>query len=735
MTNEEKLKILIEAHNRAQNAFDEVNAQVDRTEKRFSGMSDRLEKVGSKMKDVGGKMTVGVTLPILAGAGMAVKAFSDLNETINKIDVSFGASASVVKQWSENSITSMGLAQQSALDAAALFGDMGTGMGQNQEEASKMSMALTQLGADMASFKNVSFERAQTALAGIYTGETEALKSLGVVMTDANLEQFAMEKGIKKQIKDMTQAEKVQLRYNYVMEKTKNAQGDFARTSDGLANKTRMSGERMKELSAQIGEKLAPFMNKLLETGNKVLDFFNRLSSSQQNAILIIIAVVAAIGPLLLVIGNLITVVKGLAAAFSFLAANPIILAITAIILVIAGLAYLIIKNWDTIKSFFIGLWNTVKSAFDSFVKWVVGVFGPVIDGIKKAWEGVVGFFVGLWEGIKGVFNAIVGFFQKWGLTILAVIFWPFSLAVGLIIANWETIKGFFAGVWAFIVAVFTPVISFFSAMFSGAWNIIKSIWSGVVAYFTFIWNGIVAVFSAVIGFYSRIFTTAWNIIKGVWSVVSGWFASVWQGIVNVFSPVVNFFSRVFSSAWQAIRNVFSAVGGFFRGVWNSIVSIFSNVGTSVGNAIGSAFKNVVRSVLSGAVNIINGVIGAINGAIGTINKIPGVNIPKMGTLSVPRFYTGVRNFGGGLATVGDVRGQGGEIVSLPRGTDVFSNRESRNILRSLADGNVGGGKSQTVNIGTIVLDSAEAVREMFNQLDRDNLLVGRGLTAERGGF
>jgi phage-related protein len=728
MTDEAKLKILIEAQNRAKGAFDEANGQLEKTQSRFDGINEKLDRIGGKMKNVGGKMTVGVTLPVLAGAGLSVKAFSDLQETINKVDVSFGNSSGTVKTWAQDSIKSMGLARQSALDAAALFGDMGTGMGQTQQEASKMSMGLTQLGADMASFKNVSFERAQTALAGVYTGETEALKGLGIVMTQTNLEEFARAKGINKSMKEMTQAELVQLRYNYVMDKTKNAQGDFARTSDGLANKTRMSGERMKELSAQIGEKLAPFMNKLLETGNKVLDFFNRLSSSQQNAILIIIAVVAAIGPLLLVIGNLITVVKGLAAAFSFLAANPIILAITAIILVIAGLAYLIIKNWDTIKAFFIGLWNTVKSAFDSFVKWVVGVFGPVIDGIKKAWEGVVNFFVGLWEGIKGVFNAIVGFFQKWGLTILAVIFWPFSLAVGLIIANWETIKGFFAGVWAFIVAVFTPVISFFSAMFSGAWNIIKSIWSGVVAYFTFIWNGIVAVFSAVIGFYSRIFTTAWNIIKGVWSVVSGWFASVWQGIVNVFSPVVNFFSRVFSSAWQAIRNVFSAVGGFFRGVWNSIVSIFSNVGTSVGNAIGSAFKNVVRSVLSGAVNIINGVIGAINGAIGTINKIPGVNIPKMGTLSVPSFYTGVRNFGGGLATVGDVRGQGGELVSLPRGTDVYSNRETKRILGALADGEGIGGGMTFNNYGTIVNETPEASQAFWDRFNRVSELATQGV-------
>jgi hypothetical protein len=172
--------ILIEAHNKAKQAFDEVNRHVDDAEKKFSSLSDRLDKMGSKMKDVGGKMTVGLTLPIVAAAGVSIKAFSDLQETINKVDVSFGNQSTAVKEWAKTSIKSMGLAQQSALDATALFGDMGTGMGQTQEQAAKMSMGLTQLGADMSSFKNVSFERAQTALAGIYTGETEALKGLGI---------------------------------------------------------------------------------------------------------------------------------------------------------------------------------------------------------------------------------------------------------------------------------------------------------------------------------------------------------------------------------------------------------------------------------------------------------------------------------------------------------------------------------------------------------------------------
>lgn len=728
MTDEQKLKILIEAQNKSRAAFDEANKQLERTEKKFDGFNEKLGKIGDGMKRVGEKMTTRLTLPIVAGAGLAIKAASDLNETINKVDVSFGSSSDAVKKWSETSIKSMGLAQQSALDAAALFGDMGTGMGQNQKEASKMSMSLTQLGADMASFKNVSFERAQTALAGIYTGETEALKSLGIVMTQTNLEEFAASKGIKTKIQDMKQAELVQLRYQYVMEKTANAQGDFARTSSGAANQTRMTGERTKQLAADIGTKLMPIYMKLLEVGNKVLDWFNKLSDGQKTAILIAAGVVAAMGPVLMILGNLITVIRGVAAAFTFLAANPIILVITLIALAIAAAAFLIWKNWDKISAFFVDLWKKVQQAFDSFIKWVVGIFKPVVETIIKVWDAITGFFVGLWNGIKAVFTAIVDFFKKWGITILAVIFLPFSIAIGLIITFWEPIKAFFKGVWDFIVAVFTPVVQFFQWYFGTAFAIVKAIWNAAVAFFSAVWNGIVAIFSAVVGFYARVFGTAWNIIVSIWSAVTGFFGRVWAGIVQIFSPVVNWFANVFSRAYNTITGIFSRIGGFFAGVWNSIVSKFSSVGTAVGDAISGAFRGAVRGVLSGAVGIINGFIDAINAVTGTINKIPGVNIGKIGRLGVPNFYTGVKNFEGGMAVVGDVRGMGGELVSLPRGSDVYNNKETRNILSALANGEGLGGGLTFNNYGSITNETPEASKAFWDRFNRLSELAAQGV-------
>lgn len=264
-------------------------------------------KIASKMNNIGKGLTVGVTMPII-GAGVAsVKMASDVNETMNKIDVVFGKNSESIKAWADTSITSMGLAGQSALDSAALFGDMGTSMGLSTDMAAGMAVTLTQLSSDLASFKNIRQDVATTALNGIYSGETESLKQLGVVMTVANLEQYAMEQGIKKVYGEMTQAEKVQLRYAYVIDATSKSQGDFANTSDGTANQMRMVLENAKQLGASIGQDLLPEVNKMLVSINGVTQKLSEMNPASRKAVIGFALVAASIGPLLMTTSKLIT--------------------------------------------------------------------------------------------------------------------------------------------------------------------------------------------------------------------------------------------------------------------------------------------------------------------------------------------------------------------------------------------------------------------------------------------
>lgn len=210
------------------------------------------------------QLTLGVTTPILAAGTASFKFASDLNENLNKTEVAFKENASSVIDWSKTTLKQYGLAQSTALEMAATWGDMGTSMEIPLDSATEMSQTLVELAADLASFKNISIERTQTALNAVYTGETESLKELGVVMTEANLEAYAMAKGMEKSYSEMSQAEKVTLRYQYVLDKTKNSQGDFARTSDSAANQMRIAQESAKELAAEFGQKLLPAGTKLL---------------------------------------------------------------------------------------------------------------------------------------------------------------------------------------------------------------------------------------------------------------------------------------------------------------------------------------------------------------------------------------------------------------------------------------------------------------------------------------
>lgn len=311
------------------NAADSAAQSVESASKR-AGMS--IQDVSKKLTEIGGSMTLKVTAPIVAAFTASVKGASDLNETVSKTGEVFKEQSDQVMDWSEGSIESMGLAQGTALDMASTFGDMGTSMGQTRAEASEMSTSLVQLAADMASFKNISTDRAAAALTAIYTGETEALKSLGIVMTQANLEAYALSQGITTQISAMSQAEQVQLRYRFVMAQTANAQGDFVRTGGSLANQSRKLVQSIKQLGESFGKLLLPAVTSVVTVIQGAVQWLTEDDSGLKQVILTIAGVVAAIGPLLLVGGKIIKMITGIKAALAALSLNPVVLAVMGVV-------------------------------------------------------------------------------------------------------------------------------------------------------------------------------------------------------------------------------------------------------------------------------------------------------------------------------------------------------------------------------------------------------------------
>lgn len=358
----------------------------------LDALGKKFQNVGSKMTSTGRTMSTYVTPALTAGFGLAIKEASDFEENLNKVDVAFGTSSKEVKQWADSATKNFGLSKNAALEMTSQFGDMGTSMGLSQKAASQMSMSLAGLAGDLASFKNIGVDEAMTALNGVFTGETESLKTLGIVMTETNLKQFADDCGLV--YEEMTQAEKVQLRYNYVMAQTKNAQGDYARTSDGTANSIRTLTQSLSNLAIAFGELVLPIITPVIQGLTKVIEKITKLPKPIKGAILIIGGVLAVAGPLLIfmgslasAIGALIPLVGGLSVASLPITGTMLLIAAAIAAVVAAGV--LLYKNWDTVKQKANQLKNHFKSLGEKLTK-------PFRDA---------------WTKIKGVVNKIKGLF------------------------------------------------------------------------------------------------------------------------------------------------------------------------------------------------------------------------------------------------------------------------------------------------------------------------------------
>lgn len=201
----------------------------------------------------------------------AVEAASDLAEVQNVVDVAFGDMSYKMEEFANSAIEMYGISKLAAKKTGSTFMAMAKGMGLASDVASDMSIELTALSADMASFYNVSQDVASTALKSVFTGETETLKQYGIVMTETNLQEFAATQGIYKKISAMTQSEKVMLRYQYVAQQTALAQGDFARTSDSWANQTRILAERWREFMGLVGTGLTQVLAPLVQMLNRIV--------------------------------------------------------------------------------------------------------------------------------------------------------------------------------------------------------------------------------------------------------------------------------------------------------------------------------------------------------------------------------------------------------------------------------------------------------------------------------
>lgn len=327
----------------------------------------KLDKWGKSLRDVGTKMTAGITLPVV-GAGVAIVNWAaDLDESINKTEVLFGKNSDAVIKWSESSAKSMGMSQQATLDYSSAFAGMLKNVASGPDQLQEMSQGFTQLTADFASFHNLNPEEAFTVIASAIAGETEAIRRYGVDVSAAATEQKALEMGLASTTSELTEQDKALARTQLIMEQTTDAQGDFARTSDSTSNKLKIFRARLQDVGATFGRLILPYLNKALDAVEKFMSWLEKLNDTTKTWIIVLTAVAAAMGPILVAIGMILPGLSAMLAVFGFLM-SPIGLIVVAIAALAAGLIYAY-KHSETFR-------NVVNS-----------LLGPLGDAIGKLGE------------------------------------------------------------------------------------------------------------------------------------------------------------------------------------------------------------------------------------------------------------------------------------------------------------------------------------------------------------
>lgn len=535
--------------------------------KNIDSLGAKLDNLGARARAIGGTLTTRVTAPIVAGFAGAVWAASDLNETMNKTNVVFGDSADAVIAWSKDSATALGLSQNEALGYASTFGNIFTSLDMTASEAADLSQSVVQLGTDLGSFNNVPTGEALDALRAGLLGEYEPLKRFGIVLTEAEVNAYALSKGLVDANGQVTEAGKVQARQELIAQKAANAQGDFAETSGSLANQMKILKARIANAAASIGQILLPYVTRLVGFIVRLVERFNNLSSRMKTIIVIVLAVAASIGPLLIAFGSLAgaiamiiklgpqikTFAKTVRAAFSS-ALGPMLLIIAvlaAIYLIwkydLFGIKTKITKWFDAFKAPGGGL-DKLKERFEKLKDAARALALKALPYVGKALQWMKKTLLDLWQRAQPV----LGWLKQTAQQAMAGIAVAVDYARGYIHDNLGSLIAAFDGFKTYITEIGKAIAAIFRGDFAEAGTHLQNAFLGALQFFqnlgTFLWPLVQA---AIDGIWTVIQTTDW---KGLGLEILSWIGVAVDAIGDLAKLLQPYASDLLGGFWNFIR-------------------------------------------------------------------------------------------------------------------------------------------------------------------------------------
>ncbi len=627
----------------------DFDKSMDNMKKKTQGVGQNLQNMGKNIGRTGKTMTKWVTGPIAGAAGgllaMGVKMGNTADEILD-LESATGMSAEAIQEW-------RAVADRAGVstDAVAKASEMLTkSMSRGAEGSADMRIAMDELGLSMDEVREMSpDERMETLITSLQGVEDAGERAeLGNRLLRNGYQELAP-------ILDMTEDE-MQGVIDGAHESGRVMGRDALENADNFRQGLdELKGEFMglfntvmadimpmltDDLIPAIKENVIPLIRDFGEMVGRLIEWFANLDPRWQKMILGAIGLAAALGPILMVlgpiisaVGSLITFLPMLGKAFALLT-GPIGLIIAAIAAAVA-IGWYLYNNWEEVSEYAIELWESIKEFFielwDSLKEWFFELLEGIAEFFRETWDSLKEWFFELLEGIAEFFRD-----------------------------TWESIKEFFIELWDSLKEWFFELLEGIAEFFRDTWESIKE-------FFEEWWNAY------------------WEFWKGIWTGLRDWFSELWG---NIRDNTIDFVQ----SMREGIEDAFRAVIDWARERWNAFKEFMGDVWEGISGLVKGGVNGVlasVESMINGAISMINSFIRTINRRIRGLNRVPGVNIPTIGTLSkvsLPRLARGGLIGEEGWAMVGE---RGPEAVRLPEGAQVYPNSQTERMGKSVTIENI----------------------------------------------
>lgn len=417
----------------------DIMANTRQFQRNMTEVQKTMQKVGQKMQDIGKKMTVAITLPILAVGTAALKSAMDLEATEAKYKTVFGNMTGEADKFIKKFKELTPITTSAARSMTSGIQDLLIPMGFLRENATKLTGEFTHLIGALTNFNSATHSAEDVALAfqSAITGEYTPLKSLGIQLDVTTIKAKALEMGLIKQGQELSRQGKLAVLLSEAYKQSGDALAAYNKESLDTITKLKLLTTNLKDTSAELAIRFLPTVIKIIDKINVLADRFANLSPAMQNTILIVGAVAAALGPLLMVVGAITSTVITLIPIFKSvaLAIGAVLSPVVAVVAAIMGFATVLVvvyKKNEKFRNQIQKSWGAIAKNISSILEILANDFKSLVDFISDVWDKMKGPLLDATVEVFGTINSIITGALD---TIIGVL----QVFISLFTGNWRT--------------------------------------------------------------------------------------------------------------------------------------------------------------------------------------------------------------------------------------------------------------------------------------------------------